>query len=215
MQDAVVSINSLLLRRKLFPRRPRTPFPTSVKTCSLAAMVLSVAACAGAQTVSQNTPSSVERKDDQQAITQLRTIADEIKKCPQRQIANGDGSSVQVDVPLNVVWDVQPQESARTEKIGYIEFVQHSSYIPSEPEPCRKHDDACQRRNQATQEVDAIRLSLNLPDNFRYEFDFGPKGLEFLRALKKHEADDATHWLAMNPGNGCEAKAVWTVLGRR
>ncbi len=185
----------------------------ATRTSSVAMVILSIAVCVGAQTSGENTQSSIKDTGEQYAIAQLRAIVDEIKKCPAGQIANGDGSSVYVDAPMNVVWNVQPNESLRSKEMGYIEFVQHSVYIPRKLVPCKKRDADCNRLNAAIRETDAIVVGLNLPDNFRYEFDFGPRGLEFTRALKKHEEEDSKHWLAMNPGNGCEAKTISIILG--
>jgi hypothetical protein len=50
---------------------------------------------------------------------------------------------------------------------------------------------------------------------YRYEFDISPHGLEFSRALWKHEKDDASHWAATTLTNdGCIGSAVFTIVNR-
>ncbi len=180
-----------------------------------AAILLSVPVYAAAQHPEQDAKQAAQDVSEQTELTELRAIAEAIQQCPERQTANGDGSSVEVYAPMNVVWDARFQESARSPELGFVEFVERSAYIARALAACRKNDADCERRNQAIRETDAIRSGLRLPDRFRYEFDFGPAGLEFARALEKYELDDDKQWRAMNPGDGCEARAVWAVLGRR
>lgn len=160
----------------------------------------------------QSAPSEVQSAQEKYAIDQLRAIVGGIKKCPDRRIMNNNGSGANIYAPMNVVWDVKDQDSFRSKKMAFIEFVQHSSYIQQQLELCKKRDSACKRRNEITSDMNSIMTTINSPDNFRYEFEFGPSGLEFNRALMKHEADDATHWAAARLGKECEAQAVLTVI---
>jgi hypothetical protein len=146
--------------------------------------------------------------DERHAMDQLRTIAEAIKGCPESKIMSNDGSGSYISAPFNVVWDIEQSSSARSQKIGYIEYIEHSSYISPPQEVCKKRDQACNNRNEATHETNLIMMGINSPDQFRLEFDIGPSGIEFRRGLMKHQSDDETRWLARQLRNDCESKAV-------
>jgi hypothetical protein len=149
----------------------------------------------------------------QQAIEQLRAIAEAIKKCPEGVDKGSDGFSDSYhSAPVNVVWDVESTHSYRSPEIGYIEFATDSSYPLSKPVECKKGDRNCIARNQAIAETNAMVAGLPTLRLHRYEFDFGSHGLEFSRALWRLESDQTGQWKPAGLLNGCEDLAVKTVL---
>jgi hypothetical protein len=123
------------------------------------------------------------------------------------------------DAPMNVVWDVERRQSVRSPEIGYIEFVQRHYPLdaPEKMEACKKKDYECNRRNRVNHELYYLTVESipkDIPDHFRYEFDFGIRGLEFSRAFYKHEKDDPKQWTAISApsGEGCVEKAILSVV---
>jgi hypothetical protein len=179
-----------------------------MKQAALAIFTMCFAGVASAQATARTEPNDGE----QRAADQLRTIAETIRKCPSGHETIADGSGRIFDAPLNVVWDVQSRQGSSIYQIGYIEYVLRWVYVPRKLEPCEKRDKACQNHNQDIHDVDSLLESTNFPDNIRLEFDVAVTGLEFTRALKKRETEDATHWIATSLGSGCEAGAVTAAL---
>lgn len=148
------------------------------------------------------------------ALDQLRGIAEAIKKCPESQSVDDHGSGWRFSPPMNVVWDIEHRQSYRSQEIGYLEYVRSSFFIFGKPEVCKKNDRRCKILNEARAETDReIEALPNLPTQVRYEFDIGIHGLEFSRALWKHEKEDATHWQATSlTDKSCEDQAVIAIL---
>lgn len=163
---------------------------------------------------SQSGGQSAQSENEQLAVAQLRAIVNGIKKCPSSRITFNDGGAEDTSAPINVVWDSKPQESYRSKRMGFIEYVQRSSYVSAPLNPCKKKDQVCLKKNDVIREVAADMDAIPYPDHFRLEFDFLPNGLEFNRALKKRETEDATHWVAMSFAKGCEVEAVQTILNQ-
>lgn len=157
---------------------------------------------------------SVERDAGKQhAIEQLRAIAEAIKKCPKSQLPNKYGTTV-ISAPLNTVWNVVQRETAHSDEIGYIEYAVNAEYISDPLKECKKRDSSCQWDNWEAAQMTSIMLGVHSPDQFRFEFDLGSRGLEFRQSDMKHQTDDETHWVADSLG-GCEGDAVLMALNSR
>lgn len=151
--------------------------------------------------------------DQQHAAEQLRTIAEVIKKCPAGITPDTDTlTGSRFSAPINVVWDVERTNSYRSPVIGYIEFISDSGYALGKPVPCKKNDRKCVAWNQAIAQTNLMISGLPTTKLTRYEFDFGPHGLEFSRALAKHGTEGASRWNPAQLGNGCEGKAVLGIV---
>lgn len=152
----------------------------------------------------------------QRAIEQLRAIAEAIKICPESDQTTSEFSMVEgrakegafrrrVTAPLNVTWDLEQRPSSiRSPEIGFIEFTTNESCFPVPPTPtCNRNDKLCWVLFQSDSDTFKSRSEYcdNLkPNQYRYEFDFGPKGLEFARAMRKPENADKSLWAAIDLG---------------
>lgn len=151
-----------------------------------------------------------------QAVEQLRVIAKAIGECPDRESTFNDhwdyDNVTHYATPINVVWDIERKQSYRSDEVGYVEFVQHVDELPVTMKDCKKKDYQCNDRNEAERmtEYQVAASGANLPLQYKYEFDFGNHGLEFSRAIWKHEKDDSSHWAAMKLEDNCESRAIWT-----
>ncbi len=107
---------------------------------------------------------------EQQAIEQLRTLAEAIRKCPDQQPPPGK-SGIRVSAPLNVTWNLEQVHSARSQKMGYVEFVQTFSdvHVRAPLEQCKKGDSACKARNQAS-EMAELDIAARRPLRLKFEF---------------------------------------------
>ncbi len=119
---------------------------------------------------------------------------------------------------MNVIWDIESHQSARSSEIGYIEFVQRrgNELVPPTPKPCKKGDKECRGENEDAQNAYTLESSATPPaDNFslRFEFDVASKGLHFARALVKREKEDATHWTAKELSESCPDKVIASEVG--
>jgi hypothetical protein len=151
--------------------------------------------------------------DQQYAAEQLRAIAEAIKKCPAGVNPDSDTSTgSHFSAPSNVVWDIERTQSYRSPVTGYIEFISNSAYPLGKPVQCKKNDRKCAAWNQAVAETNLMIAALPTLALTRYEFDFGPHGLEFSRALMKDGNEDASHWQPSQLGTSCEGQSVKSVL---
>lgn len=148
------------------------------------------------------------------AADQLRAITEAIKQCPARSGQPGDTSC---SSPLNVVWDIEQKHSARSEEMGYIEFVRTCHYNWKDQEECKKRDADCQRRNTETLQLNVIAdgAASALPDQFRYEFDVNDGGVELVRVLSKHQSKDEPWSASSLQASSCVANAISTVQSNR
>ncbi|MGA1983311.1 MAG: trypsin-like peptidase domain-containing protein [Acidobacteriaceae bacterium] len=172
------------------------------------------AAPKSANTSAQKPEPSIVTPDasEQRAIEQLRAIAEAIKKCPDSDTVYNDGAGWHNYAPVNVVWDIEHRQSYRSQEIGYVEYIQTSTYIPTKPRDCKKGDSKCKAWNEALAETKLlVGPSPNSIGQYRYEFDIGAHGLEFSRALVKGETEDESRWKAATLKNGCEDTAVKTL----
>lgn len=186
--------------------------PCAVKVFSVALLSLFMTVAASAQSIAETKQKADEDGPSEQlAIQQLRGIAESIKKCPGWRTPDGDYGSYFGSAPLNVIWDIEQRQSTRSDKLGYIEFVQHAGYDSALPLTCRKKDVDCQTHNKVLALVGPTWRDFHPFDQFRYEFDLGPDGLEFVRALMRHENADE-HWVATELKRGCVEDGVRSVL---
>ena len=186
----------------------------AVEAIFVALLTLNTAVVAVAQTSDQ--PAVKQDTGEQQAVEQLRAIAETIKRCP--EIESPDKLGVYfVSAPQVTDWDIVPRHSARSDKLGYIEFIVRGYYKPNALPECKKKDSRCQGNNWEVNQMNSMMEGLNLPDQQRYEFDLGAHGLEFSRSMAKHQTDDNTHWTQIenSPGNTCEGDAVTMTLHDR
>lgn len=150
--------------------------------------------------------------EQQHAAEQLRAIAEIIKKCPAGVTPDSDTSTgSRFSAPINVVWDIEHTQSYRSPLMGYIEFISDSTYPLSKPVQCKKKDRKCAAWNQALAETNLMIAALPTLMLIRYEFDFGPHGLEFSRALMKRGSEEANQWHPTQLGSSCEEKAVLAI----
>jgi Sel1 repeat len=183
----------------------------------LALLVLSMAAIGSAQNNGQPERSAVKQDtNEQQAVEQLRAIVEAIKRCPKAE------SPVELGVylysaPQITDWNVIPRKSARSDWLGYIEFIKHIYYKPNPLPECKKKDSKCKWDNWEANQTNSIVESALPPDEWRYEFDVRTLGMEFFRSMVKHQTDDETHWTGIqsSPDESCEGDAVTMVLNNR
>lgn len=127
------------------------------------------------------------------AVSTLRRMAKQIQECPQFVDRESRWGKKPNEIerwyygpPKNVVWDAVPSKTpVRSPFEAYVEFsVSHFQWIPPEVK-------------------DKYEKAIHLPDPFlgdfkiRYEFDVGPAGVEFSRALKRFET--STRWADLDP----------------
>lgn len=144
------------------------------------------------------------------AMGRLRVLAGAIKQCQEgTDYGNGNPPFIHYSAPLNVVWDVESRQSARSIGLGYIEFVERAEVVKPTPRPCKKRDKDCENSNEDAETVYTWMLSA-VPglDNFRFEFDVNSSGLQFVRALAKNEQEDSTHWRAVELRGRCPDKLI-------
>lgn len=196
--------------------QPLNPGGGALVQCSLRWMVL-FALCVGllAQSPlkqsdvpqSSGTPAGGPVQSEQRALAQLRTITETIKKCPASHTASA---------PMNVVWDIEQNQSVRSPKTGFVEFIRGKGDPPVlVTEECKPKDKACQQRymdtlgiwNSMFETWEAAK-----PMQTRYEFDFGPEGLEFARRITRPEGADGTQWSAAGLESGCVTEAILAVV---
>ena len=187
-------------------------FRSAVIAFSVALLILSMTVAASAQSIAE-AKEKVDKEDAsvQHAIQQLRAIAELIKKCPGWRTPDADYGSFFGSAPLNVIWDVEQRQSTRSDKLGYIEFVQHAGYDSALPLTCRKKDVDCQTHNKVLAKLLPTWRDFHPFDQFRYEFDLAPDGLEFARAQMRHENADE-HWAATELKHGCLEDAILSIL---
>jgi len=193
-----------------------TKYRGSVRAFFVALMILPLALPTLAQTIEETEKSAIKQDTGEQHATELlRAIAEAIRRCPDYQGAYHTGIATYFYAPINVVWDVERIQSARARESGYVEYIQHSYDILGPMVECKKRDTECKNRNEALKETYDIVSAMDSRAQYRYEFDIGPHGLEFSRALWKHEKDDASHWAATTlRDDGCVGNAVFTIVNR-
>jgi len=135
-------------------------------------------------------------KDSQPAVKALEVVAERIKACPriiwfetpndEKKYGMMTRSRVYFGPPINVVWDVSRSESVRSPYSGYIEFaIPRSFWVP---------DDV---REKYSREDPLVYGTWDKPtpnSQERYEFDLGPGGLRFVRALYRDPEKDKSGW---------------------
>jgi len=188
----------------------------ALKAFSVALLFLSVTVVAPAQSISEtNQQADKEDASEQRAIEQLRAIAQSVRKCPGSHTTSAWGS-VTVTAPMNVTWDIEQRQSLRSPKIGFIEFTTKKDCTANlNLETCKRKDWDCEGRNQAALMIfnkDMESCSKLKPNQYRYEFDLGRDGLEFVQALSKPEAADRAQWTATSLEHGCVEDAILSIL---
>ena len=140
----------------------------------------------------------------QPAVESLRDLAQHIKQCP----ANGPGPTkwgkgatetyqVLVGPPENVIWNVEPSRSARSPYSGYIEFLVRLQLVVP-PESFEKFTRKMSGMWESFQQQQ--------PDEYRYEFDVGPNGLQLTRVFSRRANE--TEWKPDQLPGWCWGKVV-------
>jgi len=194
----------------------------AAKAFSVGLLTLSMTVVASGQRTAEK---QADKQDasQQPAIEQLRAIVEAIRKCPRMREPNVFPSfffgtsgpffmgTTFRHAPVNVVWDIEQKQSARSDRQGYVEFVRTSTYVAEALEKCKRRDADCEFRNRAVTAINKgwAEGTAKGPDQFRYEFDLGIDGLELVRALAKRQTED--HWVATQLRD-CPGDAVQLVL---
>ena len=147
------------------------------------------------------------------ATERLRELTKRIRLCRDSEEHNADGSGYHVETPQNVIWKIEAADYSQSQQIGVVEFVQHQIYVPRPLEQCKKRDSNCQTRNLNAKQFNAIMFGVDMPDQFRFEFELSSNGIDLARSLAKHQTEDKRHWVADKPRLGCIAAAVKSASG--
>jgi TPR repeat protein len=155
---------------------------------------------------------------EQRAIEQLRAIAQEIKACiyqtpdlpglPDRMVK--EGFKDVFGPPTNVIWDIETTQSIRSPHIGYVEYIV-PAYMELPPT-----DSYCNARDIKKSECKSMWIigtklyqeQVVSPQQFRYEFDITPKGLEYSRGFEKKAQKEGEPWVEAASPDGCAARAI-------
>jgi hypothetical protein len=132
----------------------------------------------------------------QPAVEALRAVAQDVKRCPQNyliltelrpQKGSGEPPKLLSGPAQNVTWDVTRSDSVRAPYLGFLEFTMAwELWIPPGFETdIRKNPGFAIWSNFDRDEG-------YKPDEYRYEFDVGPDGLELSRALTRKQGQ--TEW---------------------
>jgi S1-C subfamily serine protease len=164
-----------------------------------------------------DTPNTGERH----AIEQLRSIADAIKSCPPEVYKTPPEiqailweSTVESGPPTNVAWDVVPNpNSIRARFLGSVEYLF--------PSATRWAPDMCSRVKKKKECNDdywnvylpSYNRELAHPQQYRYEFEVTPDGLELLRGFSKVKQVDDEPWAPAVGVESCTRRAIQLVIG--
>lgn len=154
--------------------------------------------------------------EEQQAIEQLRAIAEGIKTCNYDVPGLVDplaplGFKFVFGPPENVVWDVISQPSVRAPYKGFVEYsVPAYEQLPPTDKYCNNpkvKKTECKRMWVIGTQI--YERQVNHPRQIRYEFDISDRGLEFLRAFKKTQQTDDEQWVAAGiEADGCAQRSI-------
>lgn len=169
--------------------------------------ILSLAGCVGApaQTL-------VKIGDDSKpAVETLRRLAERIRSCPEMVTSETRWGTKSDEIkrtyegpPHNVTWDVLPADTVRAPYLGYVEFSLPMRYWVPEAKQ-HKYNKTFGIGN--TLDFENVLASASSAERYRYEFDLGPEGLQFARALRR--MPNATEWLDnQDAGKSCWHQAV-------
>jgi len=126
----------------------------------------------------------------QEAIEQMRQIANAMKQCPERKtkvLMPYESDECQnhysyIGPPTNVEWDVVPSKTARSPFQGIIEFV-----LPGRMEHLIKTDLSQKQRQQCEKKMQSLPLGAAYKEkrdfHYRYEFDLGSGPPELVKTL--------------------------------
>src|ERR1700719_2259917 len=130
----------------------------------------------------------------QEAIEQMRQIADAIKHCPAHRSSSQDECKVHdyhLGPPTNVEWDVVPSKTVRSPFQGIIEFTLPSGTTDSaQPNLSKKLQQKCANRDLVDAQIRAPALDAAMKEgpkwregHYRYEFDLGSGAPELIKML--------------------------------
>jgi S1-C subfamily serine protease len=172
------------------------------------------------QEADANPPDKTNSPDTgrQRAIEQLRAIAQAIKACdyqlpgmpglPDRMVR--EGFKEVFGPPTNVIWDIESKQSIRSPYMGYVEYsVPAYMELPPTDDYCNARDikkSECKRMWIIGQRL--YREQVVSPQQFRYEFDITPNGLEYSRGFEKKRQKEGEPWVEAASPDGCAARAI-------
>jgi hypothetical protein len=164
-----------------------------------------------------NSPNTGERR----AIEQLRAIADAIKSCPPEVYKVSPDiqavmweSTIESGPPESVTWDVVPNtNSIRARFLGSVEYL-----FPSDTKWASDMCSRVKKKRECNDDYWHVFLptynrEVAHPQQYRYEFEVTPNGLELLRGLSKVKQVDNEPWAPAVGVESCTRRAIHLVLG--
>jgi hypothetical protein len=158
---------------------------------------------------------------EQRAIEQLRVIADAIKSCPPEVYKVSPDiqavmweSTIESGPPESVTWDVVPNtNSIRARFLGSVEYL-----FPSDTKWASDMCSRVKKKRECNDDYWHVFLptynrEVAHPQQYRYEFEVTPNGLELLRGLSKVKQVDNEPWAPAVGVESCTRRAIHLVLG--